>query len=80
MKRLKVKTIKYEHYLTAKNSQNQNPYREFDDKVNEFLLTLDAEKIYQISYLNSSAPNSGDDGQHANTILLAIITYFEELK
>ena len=78
MKRLKVKTIKYEHYLTAKNSQN--PYREFDDKVNAFLLTLDTEKIYQISYLNSSAPNSGDDGQHANTILLAIITYFEELE
>ena len=53
MKRLKVKTIKYEHYLTASNSAALgNPFRNFDDKVNEFLLTLDTEKIYQISYLN----------------------------
>lgn len=77
MKRLKLKTITYERNLQGPDGK-ENCMEKFDNRVNEFLRTLNAEKIYQISYLNSSATNSGGDKSNPKTILMALITYFED--
>lgn len=75
MKRLKVKTIIYKFEVrTLLNSLN---IESFDEKVNEFLATLDPEKIYQIAYLNSSAGMG--DRLNPKSILTATITYFEDI-
>lgn len=74
MKRLKVKTINCDFNLIGGNSENQ--LRKFDDRLNEFLATLNADAIYQISYLNSSTPSI--PGNNPRSILLAVVTYFND--
>lgn len=74
MKRLKVKTINCDFNLIGGNSASQ--IKKFDDRINEFLSTLDAENIYQVSYLNSSS--SVSSCFNPRSILMAVITYFED--
>ena len=77
MKRLKVKSINYQFAIRGLVESGKSNRELFDERVNEFLVTLDPEKIYQITYLNSSAGM----GERANprSILVANITYFEDM-
>lgn len=77
MKRLKVKSINYQFAIRGLVESGKSNMELFDERVNEFLVTLDPEKIYQITYLNSSAGM----GERANprSILVANITYFEDM-
>jgi len=74
MKKLKIKIIKCEFHLNPAASATDR-IKVFEDKVNDFLSTLDAEKILKIDYLNSSA-KSGRDLTTPFSLLMAIITYF----
>ena len=77
MKRLKVKTINSQFAIRGLKDSGISNMELFDEKVNEFLSTLDPEKIYQITYLNSTAGM----GERANprSMLVAMITYFEDM-
>ena len=77
MKRLKVKSINYQFAIRGLVESGKSNMKLFDERVNEFLTTLDSEKIYQIIYLNSSAGM----GESANprTMLVANINYFEDM-
>lgn len=77
MKRLKVKTINSQFAIRGLVESGKSNMELFDERVNEFLATLDPEKIYQITYLNSSAGM----GERANprSMLVANITYFEDM-
>lgn len=55
MKRLKVKVLAVSFPLL---SHTIGRTRDLEKEVNDFLVTIDADKIYQINYLNSSASSS----------------------
>lgn len=74
MKRLKVKTIFCHFFL---NGHIQTGNTAFEESVNQFLKTIDAENIFQITYLNSSAATNSVV-LYPRSILTAVITYWEE--
>lgn len=76
MKTLKVKTIKSEFQLNPNSSVSGTAkVKEFEDSINEFLSTIEADKIKDINYLNSSA-KSGNDRNVPYSFLMAIISYY----
>jgi len=77
MKRLKVKTINSQFALRGLKDSGKSNMELFDEQVNEFLATMNPEKIYQITYLNSSA--SVGDRLNPQSIMIATITYFEDI-
>lgn len=48
---------------------------EFESKVNEFLSSIDPEKIYNISHLNSGASGGNESKLSGKFSLTTIITY-----
>ena len=78
MKRLKVKTINCQFAIRGLKDSGISNMELFDESVNDFLATLDPERIYQITYLNSSA--SVEDRLYPKSILIATITYFEDIE
>ena len=73
MKTLKVKTIKKDFSLSSMY-ENARKIEQFDEEVNNFLSTIDANRIYQINYLNSA----GSYDRTPSSVILAVITYFGE--
>jgi hypothetical protein len=78
MKRLKVKSINYQFAIRGLVESGKSNMELFDERVNEFLVTLDHERIHQITYLNSSA--GVGDRLNPKSILIATITYFEDFE
>ena len=74
MKRLKIKTITCQFAVKGLIDSDVSRMDLFDERVNEFLATIEPENIFQITYLNSTAGM----GERANprSILVAAITYF----
>ena len=78
MKNLKVKTFKCEFHLNPNSSASGTAkVLEFETSINKFLCTIDAEKIKNIDYLNSSA-KSGNDRNVPYSFLMAIISYYDD--
>ena len=77
MKTIKVKTIKSEFLLDPSLSRTKK-LEQFDEEVTKFLSTIDANKIYQINYLNSSSAPDYNYGKAPNSVVMAVITYYVE--
>jgi hypothetical protein len=78
MKRLKVKSINCQFAIRGLTDSGKSNMELFDERVNEFLATMDPGKIYQINYLNSSAGMG--DRLNPKSILIATINYFEDFE
>lgn len=78
MKRLKIKTITCQFAVKGLIDSGVSRMDLFDERVNEFLATIEPENIYQITYLNSTAGL----GERTNprSILVATITYFADME
>lgn len=77
MKRLKVKSINYQFAIRGLVESGKSNMELFDERVNEFLATIDPERIYQITYLNSTAGMG--DRINPRSMLVVNITYFEDM-
>lgn len=74
MKRLKVKIISTSFYLSTHRLSN---IVKLEEQVNEFLSTIEPEKIFQINYLNAAATPSSVNSS-PEVLATAIITYWTD--